>query len=56
MLIIGMCCASPASALDRVRVQDYKSIERLLANPAGLSQQELQEKRQHLGRCKQVRP
>ncbi|WIA10509.1 hypothetical protein OEZ85_010698 [Tetradesmus obliquus] len=35
------------------KVQDYKSIERLLANPAGLSQQELQEKRQHLGRCKQ---
>jgi hypothetical protein len=35
-------------------LQDYKSIERLLANPVGLSQQELQEKRQHLGRCKQV--
>jgi hypothetical protein len=37
-----------------VLLQDYKSIERLLANPVGLSQQELQEKRQHLGRCKQV--
>eukprot|EP00882_Tetradesmus_deserticola_P027665 GHRQ01030722.1.p1 GENE.GHRQ01030722.1~~GHRQ01030722.1.p1 ORF type:complete len:119 (-),score=27.71 GHRQ01030722.1:36-392(-) len=50
--VVSSCCCGVAQ---RAHLQDYKSLERRLASPAGLSQQELQEKRQHLARCKQVR-